>query len=196
MLSTMTHASLPWLLAPVGASAVLIFAVPASPLAQPWPVIGGNAVSAAVGLALGHILGVPLLSAALGLGIAMIVMGLARCLHPPGGACAVLYALGASGPEAWGFPHLLTIMVNVTALAAAGWIYNNATGHSWPHRPQYVPRGQFTGVHSSEVHRALTSVLAEWDEIIDADIHDLDAIFLAVERRIRSREQDAPTVTD
>lgn len=41
----------PWLMAPLGASAVLVFAVPASPLAQPWPVIGGNTASALVGLA-------------------------------------------------------------------------------------------------------------------------------------------------
>ncbi|MCH1990933.1 HPP family protein, partial [Achromobacter xylosoxidans] len=31
----------PWLVAPIGASAVLVFGVPASPLAQPWPVVGG-----------------------------------------------------------------------------------------------------------------------------------------------------------
>ncbi len=36
---------LPLLVAPIGASAVLVFAVPASPLAQPWSVVGGNVVS-------------------------------------------------------------------------------------------------------------------------------------------------------
>eukprot|EP01042_Synura_sphagnicola_P029984 gene29984-38641_t len=44
-LSQYWHIS-PWLVAPVGASAVLVFAVPASPLAQPWSVLGGNTVSA------------------------------------------------------------------------------------------------------------------------------------------------------
>lgn len=33
---------IPLLVAPMGASAVLLFAVPASPLAQPWSIIGGN----------------------------------------------------------------------------------------------------------------------------------------------------------
>jgi CBS domain-containing membrane protein len=42
---------LPLVFAPIGASAVLVFALPASPLAQPWPVIGGNTISAAVGVA-------------------------------------------------------------------------------------------------------------------------------------------------
>src|SRR5690606_37646617 len=35
-----------WLVAPMGASAVLLFAVPSSPLAQPWPVVGGNLTAA------------------------------------------------------------------------------------------------------------------------------------------------------
>ncbi|MGC2040724.1 HPP family protein, partial [Paraburkholderia caledonica] len=39
-------ANIPLLVAPMGASAVLLFAVPASPLAQPWSIIGGNLVSA------------------------------------------------------------------------------------------------------------------------------------------------------
>src|SRR4051812_43568415 len=44
-------AALPILLATMGASAILLFAVPASPMAQPWPTIGGNIVSAVVGVA-------------------------------------------------------------------------------------------------------------------------------------------------
>ncbi|MFO1253495.1 MAG: HPP family protein [Inhella sp.] len=40
----------PWLVAPLGASAVLVFAVPASPLAQPWAVLGGNGLSALLGV--------------------------------------------------------------------------------------------------------------------------------------------------
>ena len=44
-------ASLPWLIAPMGASAVLVFGVPASPMAQPWAVVGGDTLSALVGSA-------------------------------------------------------------------------------------------------------------------------------------------------
>ena len=43
-----------WLIAPIGASAVLVFTAPASPLAQPWPVVGGNTLSALVGVACAH----------------------------------------------------------------------------------------------------------------------------------------------
>ena len=44
------HALIPLLVAPMGAPAVLLFAVPASPLAQPWSIIGGNIVSALIGV--------------------------------------------------------------------------------------------------------------------------------------------------
>jgi CBS domain-containing membrane protein len=180
-------AALPLLVAPIGASAVLVFAVPASPLAQPWSVIGGNLISAVVGLTAGHLIGMP----AVAVSTAIVAMSLARCLHPPGGACALLYALGAAGPDHWGAPQLLVIVINVAGLCAAGWLYNNATGHSWPHRPVHVPP-VLPGTHSARVHDALVAVLAEWNEVIDADVDDLEAIFQTVERRIRSAEQDAP----
>src|SRR6187431_2885576 len=41
----------PLLIAPMGASTVLVFGVPASPLAQPWSVIGGNVIAALIGIA-------------------------------------------------------------------------------------------------------------------------------------------------
>jgi CBS domain-containing membrane protein len=184
--------ALPWLVAPVGASAVLVFTVPASPLAQPWSVIGGSVISAIVGLAIGHVVGMPTLAAALSLGLSIAVMSMARCLHPPGGACALLYALGASGPDVWGVTYLPVIVINVAVLAGVGWVYNNLTGHSWPHRPMPIPAAVAPMPHAATVHQALTEVLAEWNDVIDADVDDLDAIFIAVERRVRSREQNAP----
>src|SRR5690349_17555373 len=46
-----------WLVAPIGASGVLVFGLPASPLAQTWPAIVGNTVSTLVGVACLHLLG-------------------------------------------------------------------------------------------------------------------------------------------
>ena len=66
--------------------------LPASPLAQPWSVIGGNVISGLVGVAcvrwLGHALPLPLL-AGLACGASIAVMFALRCLHPPGGAVAL-----------------------------------------------------------------------------------------------------------
>jgi CBS domain-containing membrane protein len=52
-------AGLSWIIAPMGASAVLVFCLPASPLAQPWPVVGGNIVSALIGIACAQLISAP-----------------------------------------------------------------------------------------------------------------------------------------
>src|SRR6187551_2341605 len=83
----------PWLVAPMGASAVLIFAAPASPLAQPWAVLGGNTVSALVGTACVLLIPDPALAGAVAVALAIGLMFQLRCLHPPGGASALLMVL-------------------------------------------------------------------------------------------------------
>lgn len=172
---------LPLLVAPLGASAVLVFCVPASPLAQPWPVIGGDLISAAVGLALGHAIGVPWLAASLSLGVAIALMSVLRCLHPPGGACALLYALGAAGAEQWSWAWMGSIFANVAALAAFGWFYNNLTGHPWPHLPVRVPPAPVPAYTRADIE----AVLAEWNEVLDVDVDDLDAFCQALLRKGR-----------
>lgn len=45
-----------WFVAPVGASAVLLFGLPASPLAQPWAIVGGNSLSALAGVTVSQLI--------------------------------------------------------------------------------------------------------------------------------------------
>ncbi|WP_395393223.1 HPP family protein [Novosphingobium sp. BL-8A] len=175
--------TLPFLVAPLGASAVLVFAVPASPLAQPWPVIGGDLLSAVVGIAVGKLVGDPWLAGSLAVGLAIAVMMATRCLHPPGGACALLCALGATGTPAWGWAHLLPFAINVVTLCAVGWLYNNATDHPWPHRVPPVahkPGEPYT-------REDIEALLAEWDETLDVDPDDLDAFVQALLKRGAAR---------
>ena len=173
----------PWLVAPLGASAVLVFAVPASPLAQPWSVIGGNLISAAIGLAMGITVKDPVAGASLGVGLAIAVMTFARCLHPPGGACALLCALGASGPDGWTFVDLLPIAANVACLVLVGLVYNNLTGHRWPHVaaaavPAPAPE------HAMHSREDIETVLAGWDEVLDVDVDDLDQFCRALNEHV------------
>ena len=94
---------LPLLVAPLGASAVLLFAVPASPLAQPWSIIGGNTISALVGIAIAHLVPDKAIGAAIAVAAAIAVMSLLRCLHPPGGAASLLGVLGGPAAASWSF---------------------------------------------------------------------------------------------
>lgn len=181
-------AALPWLVAPVGASAVLVFALPASPLAHPWPVLGGNLLSAAVGLAIGHFVPDPPLAAALAVAAAIGVMSAARCLHPPGGACAMLGAMGGPLIAAAGWPSfMLALWLDLLAMLFVALWYNNLTGHTWPHQvapAAPLPAEHWIGAYDSE---DLDAVLEDWEEVLDVSREDLDALFRAVERKTYDR---------
>ena len=107
----------PWLVAPIGASAVLVFALPASPLAQPWPVVAGNTLSAFIGLVVGLFVPEQALAGALAVGLAIAAMFLARCLHPPGGAVALLVVLTQA--SSWRYPFF-PVMVDSILLVLVG----------------------------------------------------------------------------
>ncbi|RYD88594.1 MAG: HPP family protein, partial [Sphingomonadales bacterium] len=91
------------LAAPIGASAVLVFIVPSSPLGQPWPVIGGNVVSTLAGIAAAHWLGHGALAAGVAVSVAIVGMSAARCLHPSGGGSALLGVVGGPAVLAHGY---------------------------------------------------------------------------------------------
>lgn len=100
---------LPLLVAPFGASAVLVFGAMRSPLAQPRNVVGGHIVAALVGVTVYQIVGdFPMLAVSLAVPTAIALMHLTGTLHPPGGATAFLTAAGGSHVHALGYWYVLT----------------------------------------------------------------------------------------
>ena len=159
----------PWLVAPIGASAVLVFGLPSSPLAQPWSVIGGNTLSALVGTVIAFIFHDNLVVAApLAVALAVAVMLWGRCLHPPGGASALLVVLMHQ-------PSFNTVLfaflLNSVVLVIAGLIYNNLTGRSYPHHAK-VDRGDLDAMDRF-TQSDLNVALAHYQELIDVDPTDL-----------------------
>ncbi|SDE37584.1 HPP family protein [Paenibacillus sp. UNCCL117] len=118
------------LMAPFGASCVLVFALPDSPLAQPRNVIGGHVLSTAIGLALLHTAGMHPWSAALGVGLAITLMLLTRTLHPPAGADPLVVMLGGGAWSFLGAPAL----AGAVWIVAAAWIYHRLQGRRYPQR--------------------------------------------------------------
>ncbi len=180
-------ARLPWLVAPLGASAVLVFALPASPLAQPWAVVGGNTVSALVGIA-GvhgvHLLGAPELAAALAVASAIAAMLACRCLHPPGGAMALMMVTGGIGEPAFA---LFPVLLNSALLVAAGIAYNNATRRPYPHR-QLPPVGAAASGDEQQLDADLDAVLAHYDQVLDVSRDDLKALLADTRLRAYNRK--------
>ena len=103
--------------ASMGASAVLLFAVPHGSLAQPWALIGGHTVSAFFGVACALLIPNSFIAAALAVGLAIGAMHYLRCIHPPGGATALTAVLGGPAVHALGFQFLLTpVLLNVAII--------------------------------------------------------------------------------
>lgn len=86
---------LPFIMAPFGATCVLAFGVPDSPLAQPRNIIGGHLIATVIGLCCFHLLGNQWYTLALGVGLAIGTMQLTRTTHPPAGADPLVIILGA-----------------------------------------------------------------------------------------------------
>ncbi len=82
---TIDGGGLKTLLASMGASAVILFAMPHSPVARPWPLVGGHLISASVGILCARWIPQLWVAAAVAVGLSIFAMHLARCLHPPGG---------------------------------------------------------------------------------------------------------------
>ena len=123
-----------FLIAPIGASSILLFCLPSSPLAQPWSIVGGNTVAALCGVFFSHqFADAPALAAALSMLFSAIGMFLLRCLHPPSGAVALTAVLG--GPAIYNIEYGYVwwpVMGNSILLVVIALIYNNLTGRSYP----------------------------------------------------------------
>ena len=101
----------------MGASAVLLFAVPHGALSQPWAIIGGHTVSAFFGVTCALLLPNSFIAAAMAVGLAIGAMHYLRCLHPPGGATALTAVLGGPSVQELGFQFLLTpVLLNVAII--------------------------------------------------------------------------------
>lgn len=176
-----TGSAHPLLVAPMGASAVLLFALPASPLAQPWAMVGGNLVSALVGISISIAVPDPTLAAAMAVGGAIALMSMLRCLHPPGGAVALSAALSGVGHGANPYMYaLLPVSLNCILLLLAAIAYHRLSGHSYPHTP---PPDPLAG--SAITRFDIEFALSEYGEALDVDTEDLLILFHAAERHSR-----------
>lgn len=185
-----------FLFAPLGASAVLVFAVPNSPLAQPWPAIMGNTLSALWALLL--LAALPHLPSpwpeAFAVGGAIAVMLLCRALHPPGGAMALLVVLAAAKLVPLGWHLIATVFLLTLALVLAGVFYHRATRRIYPlrHKPTAQARAPAAGrlALSSD---DLTALLTRFDQSYNLSPDDLGELLAAAEEQAIQRRFAAVT---
>lgn len=97
------------LVAPFGATFVLVFALPESPLVKPKNIVGGYLIATITGLIFYQLFGNTPLSLGLAFGISFVLMQLTKSLHPPAGSIPLLIMF--STPE-WNY-ILTPILVGV-----------------------------------------------------------------------------------
>jgi CBS domain-containing membrane protein len=119
-----------FLIGSFGASAVLIYGVINSPLAQPRNLIGGHLLSALIGVSVGYLISAPWLAAGLAVSLSIVVMQITKTLHPPGGATALIAIIGSPKVKSLGYMYVLSpIFTGVIILLAVALIFNNITRH-------------------------------------------------------------------
>lgn len=191
------------LYAPMGACAVLLFAVPTSPLAQPWPMIGGNVVSATVGVIIALFVDEPAIAAGLAVSLAILAMSICRCLHPPGGASALIAVMGGPTVSEMGFLFpLAPVGLNAVMLVLTGIVFHRLMGRSYPHVPapvavnnnktSDVPAQLRVGVQRQDIEKALEA----FGEGFDIKTGDLERLIRESQFQSQLRSNSALVCAD
>ena len=184
-----------WLIAPFGASAVLVYAVPNSPLAQPWSVVMGNTLSALVALAVLAALPQADWVVPLAVGLAIAAMLAARALHPPGGAVALLVALG--GTNGWLATGAVVALGSVL-LVGIGILWNAAVGRTYPFR-QPGAHGTTDPTPEDRIGldpAALATILEDFRQSANLGVADLARLVGAAEQAAAARRMEGFTAAD
>jgi len=187
--------SAPLLIFSIGASTVLVFAVPHGALSQPWPVLGGHLVSALIGVACGRLVPDAALAAAAAVGLSIAAMHYLRCIHPPGGATALVAVLGGAPVQALGFGFvLMPVLFNVVALLVAAVVFN--AFFPWRRYPAFLARRAVKAEAARPGYEAISHedfvfALTQMDSFIDVSEEDLLRIYGLATGRHRELEAQA-----
>lgn len=182
------------LIAPMGASAVLLFAVPSSPLAQPWSILGGNIIAASIGVSCALLSPHVLLAAGLAVSLSIAAMLFLRCLHPPSGAVALTAVVGGADIHAQGYAFVLNpVALNSILLLIAAIVFNNLTKRPYPHKVRPTHKESEGVIASPAPDRFgfttedLNEVLREYNQVLDVSREDLETLFQQTEMHAYQR---------
>lgn len=167
------HQAAAAVVASMGASAVLLYAVPHGPLSQPWPVLAGHGLSAVIGVICARWVPDPILAASLAVGLSIGVMIQFKCIHPPGGATAFTAVMGGPAIHDLGFGFVLCpVLLNAMVMVLLA-VLLNAAFH-WRRYPaglnssrRLQPQGPAPS--SEQIHAAVRSL----DSFVDISEDDL-----------------------
>ncbi len=181
------------IIASMGASAVLLFAVPHSTFSQPWPLIGGQILSALIGITCSKLIHAPILSPALAVALAVGAMHYLRCIHPPGGATAFAAAFGSSKLHTLDYTFILNpVLFNVLAIFLVAVIFN--WFFPWRRYPAAFAKHD-SREHVPITHEDFVFAMSRIDSLLDISEQDLMRIYELVTKlhsTAQSNSEDEP----
>jgi CBS domain-containing membrane protein len=189
------------IVASMGASAVLLFAVPHGPLSQPWPLIGGHVTAAIIGVSCYQLIPNYFIAAAAAVGLAIIGMYYLRCIHPPGGATALSAVAGGSSVHALGYGYVLTpVLINVLVIFIVAVAFNflfywrryPAVLMDYAHKAHAVESNAAIPADASLNRDDLEYAMRQMNMYIDVSDDDLEKIY----QLARNRHQGKLTAQD
>lgn len=179
-----------WYIAPMGASSVLLFAVPASPLAQPWNVVVGNTLAGIIGVACTQFLPDLTTAFSVAVGLAIFMMMTTDSLHPPSGAVAITAVLGGEAVHRLGFHFVLyPVLLNSVLLLLFAVFFNRLMGRHYPLTAHVNERSkdptptQKVSIQPKDIEYALE----HHTELLDISQYDLEKIILEAQEHANER---------
>lgn len=170
-----------WYIAPMGASSVLLFAVPASPLAQPWNIMVGNTIAAVVGVTCALFMANPTEAFSVAVALSIMLMMTTDSLHPPSGAVAITAVLGGNAVHDLGYAFVFyPVLLNSLLLMIIAIVFNRMIGKSYPQQAQLNTRSKDpTPTQKVTIQpQDIQDVLDQQTELLDISEYDLQKIIL------------------
>ena len=161
-------------IASMGASAVLLFAVPHGQLSQPWPVIAGHGFSALIGVLCARFIPHQAIAGACAVGLSIGLMHQFKCIHPPGGATALMAVIGGPAILDLGYGFVVfPILINATLMVALAVLLNAC--FSWRRYPAFLNRRPPAASRSNPgpSHEEVVAALKRLDSFVDITEDDL-----------------------
>ncbi len=159
-------------IASMGASAVLLFAVPHGQLSQPWPVLAGHVFSAIIGVICARLFHGPELAAAFAVCLSIGAMHQFKCIHPPGGATALTAVLGGNAVHELGYRFILyPVLLNCVLMIGVAILFNVFFG--WRRYPAFLNHHELQSSSHNPSHEEIVEALRGLDTFVDVSEDDL-----------------------
>lgn len=180
------------LIASMGSSSVLLFAVPHSTFAQPWPLVGGHFICTLIGVFCAQTVANPFIAAPLSVALSIAAMRYLRCIHPPAGGTTLVPVIGGPEVQALGYLYAFTpVLLNSFILLLTAIAVNYA--FPWRRYPAYFSRLADQGVAPASLpdgtlqHEDFIYAMKEMGSYVDITDEDMAKIYeLAVKHAQRS----------